>query len=136
MKQTSKYQIPYPESPDLIKDGPSVFRFMAEKIEALFSNHTGPQGPRGPEGPQGAPPPVTLIGKTHLDEMTETGVYAQHANVNAKLEDGYPSNFAGLLEVFNPGGARMIYQRYMDYNYLDVYVRVNYLDSWKEWRKL
>lgn len=53
MKQTSKYQIPYPESPDLIKDGPSVFRVMAEKIESLFSSHTGPQGPRGADGPRG-----------------------------------------------------------------------------------
>lgn len=53
MKQTSKYNIPYPESPDLIKDGPSVFRVMAEKIESLFSNHTGPQGPRGADGPRG-----------------------------------------------------------------------------------
>lgn len=76
----------------------------------------------------------TILGTQNLDSMTATGDYAQDQNVDATLARKYPTTLAGLLEVRNPLGAVMIYQRYTTYDSTQkMYTRTKYNSTWTAW---
>lgn len=76
----------------------------------------------------------TILGTQSLDTMTATGDYAQDKNADATIARKYPAAFAGLLEVRNPLGAVMIYQRYTTYDSTQkMYTRTKYNTAWTAW---
>lgn len=96
----------------------------------------GETGTRGLQGPPGDAQQITDLGdKEHLDNITRTGVYHQGWYLNAKVENGYPAQLGGLLEVHNPH-EYFAYQRYTVYQSRDMYYRGRYLDEWGPWRKI
>lgn len=82
------------------------------------------------------PREIKLIkGAVDLNDYTETGVYHQALNRDVEAGTNYPSNLAGLLEVFNPA-ARMVYQRYTEYGIANnVWTRGLYSNKWSSWVK-
>ena len=76
----------------------------------------------------------TILGTQNLDNMTATGDYAQDQNADATIARKYPTTLAGLLEVRNPLGAVMIYQRYTTYDSTQkMYTRTKYNTAWTAW---
>lgn len=76
----------------------------------------------------------TILGTQNLDSITATGDYAQDQNADATVARKYPVAFAGLLEVRNPLGAVMIYQRYTTYDSSQkMYTRTKYNTAWTAW---
>lgn len=76
----------------------------------------------------------TILGIQNLDAITATGDYAQDQNADATLARKYPTTLAGLLEVRNPLGAVMIYQRYTTYDSTQkMYTRTKYNSTWTAW---
>lgn len=76
----------------------------------------------------------TILGSQNLDSMTVTGDYHQNNNTGATAALNYPTTRAGLLEVRNPSGASMIYQRYSTYgSEQGLYTRTKYNSAWTAW---
>ena len=76
----------------------------------------------------------TILGTQNLDSITATGDYAQDKSADATIARKYPVAFAGLLEVRNPLGAVMIYQRYTTYDSTQkMYTRTKYNTAWTAW---
>lgn len=81
--------------------------------------------------------PITPLGdEVDLDTITATGVYHQDGNVRARNGANYPEPAAGLLEVHNPAGSAMVYQRYTCYQGRPIYYRGRYNGQWSPWRKI
>ncbi|WP_186302196.1 collagen-like protein [Corynebacterium singulare] len=76
---------------------------------------------------------VDLNNNQNLNDVVETGLYHKAANAGATLENNYPREISGILEVYNAGGGR-VYQRYWSYRAYDrVWFRSLYSDTWGAW---
>ncbi|MGL5460722.1 MAG: BppU family phage baseplate upper protein [Cetobacterium sp.] len=74
----------------------------------------------------------TSLSNQDLNTLIEFGIYTQNANVQATTQLHYPTNKAGLLEVFGYQGH--IYQRYTTYaEDRTIYIRGSYNNTWSTW---
>ncbi len=72
------------------------------------------------------------LGSTeNLNNITQTGLYHQAANVETSLARNYPVALAGKLEVVNNG---YVYQTYHTYNNQGYYYRTKYGNTWYPWK--
>lgn len=73
-----------------------------------------------------------------LNTYRTTGIYAQNSNSDTTSGSNWPTNFAGILEVWNDDYGNGIHctQRYSRYNTVDVYQRNYYNGTWTSWRNL
>lgn len=74
----------------------------------------------------------------HLNNVYESGLYHQQYSVEATPERKYPSQRAGLLEVFSASnytdtGTSYVYQRYTTYNGDEQWQRTSYAGEWNWW---
>ena len=81
--------------------------------------------------------PVHELGsRVDLNTITQNGVYHQRSVPFAAGGRNYPEPMPGLLEVHNPHGSRMVYQRYTIYMSGNVYYRGFSKEEWGQWRRL
>ena len=79
-----------------------------------------------------------IPGGVDLNTYRTTGIYAQNSNADATSGSNWPTNSAGILEVWNDDYGNGIHctQRYSKYNTVDVYQRNYYNGTWTSWRNL
>ena len=79
-----------------------------------------------------------IPGGVDLNTYRTTGIYAQNSNADTTSGSNWPTNFAGILEVWNDDYGNGIHctQRYSRYNTVDVYQRNYYNGTWTSWRNL
>ena len=74
---------------------------------------------------------------TNLNNYATTGLWHQGGNAGASAGANYPAPHAGLLEVTQPQGTSMVYQRYTTYkDHNKVYTRGRYSGAWSAWKEL
>ena len=72
VSKTPRYQLPFPDAADPVRDGAATIRQLAERVELTItdlptgggSGTVGPPGPEGPMGPEGPRGPAGIKGDT------------------------------------------------------------------------
>ena len=79
-----------------------------------------------------------IAASVNLNTMRSTGIFAQNSNNDTTSGSNWPTNNAGILEVWNDdyGNGLHCTQRYSRYNTTDVYQRNYYNGTWTSWRNL
>jgi len=79
-----------------------------------------------------------IPGSVDLNTYRTTGIFCQNANADAASGSNYPTDSAGILEVYNDdyGNGLFTVQRYSKYNSINVYQRQYYNGTWYSWRDL
>lgn len=74
----------------------------------------------------------------NLNSYRSTGIFSQNSNSDTNSGSNWPTNNAGILEVWNDDYGNGIHctQRYSRYNTTDVYQRNYYNGTWTAWRNL
>lgn len=74
----------------------------------------------------------------NLNTYRTTGIYCQNSNADTNSGSNWPTNNAGILEVWNDDYGNGVHctQRYSRYNTTDVYQRNYYNGTWTSWRNL
>ncbi|TDW59429.1 phage tail protein [Oceanimonas baumannii] len=75
---------------------------------------------------------ATHLGTSHLDTITDHGVFYQPMNANATAARKYPAQYAGTLIVTEAAGVVQTYIPYHGYSAI-IYTRGFYSGSWSEW---
>ena len=74
----------------------------------------------------------------NLNTYRSTGIYSQNSNSDTTTGTNWPTNNAGILEVWNDdyGSGIFTLQRYKQYNSTGDFSRAYYNGSWTAWRNL